>query len=63
MALMHARTLTHQCPFCWFLRGPGKEHACDGARCFCVVVRAAVAEGSAPWMTNKGCEDYRRAFA
>ena len=61
--MLPARLGGHLCPFCWAEDHP--EHRCPLHRdlCHACLARLAVENGTAPWMTMHGQEQYRRAFA
>lgn len=47
------------CPFCWEAGRP--NHSCG--TCIGCLARAAVADGTAPWMTKQGRDTYRSVFS
>lgn len=47
------------CPFCW--EAERQDHACG--TCIGCLARAAVVDGTAPWMTKQGCDTYRSVFS
>lgn len=59
--MLPARLGGHLCPFCWAEDHP--EHACTGTPCHSCLARAAVTDGTAPWMSEHGKRTYQGAFA
>lgn len=53
MLVLHPMTLSEECPFCWFERPENADHNCND-RCYCRLVRAALADGSVWRSTARG---------